>query len=602
MDYSVRLFNLKWGKKIEKFSANTRPALPFSALPFSALPSEPRPAATAPLLLPDLTGRRLHLHAPTEHRRRRLRPVPAPQTATVSPPLDRLTKSSVRVSSTVAIAPLLLPELTGRRLHLHAPTEDQPPTSPAGTGAIDRHTVTTSTHVNCKFGYGTMRSCWMFLLNKERKEPLMRVILKNEGIHEESAQIKNRCNDIRKKLGAWEYLIGRTGVGVDYTIGAVDVSYSAWQEFLERYGGKCKSFRKKMPANLDKMKSAFHGKQATGEMSFAPGMVGSPSNQTQRSKGKAIDFVEHVGDSDETNEDGSDDDIECFRAEESRSPPKTVHSSHKRKSEGGTSSDGKRQALLNWSAREEEVNQAFAFLRITEKGKQQPSLTKQVQARLKQHPEVSAMGTDFIWSVMDYIYQKKEENLFLDLDDEFVVRYIKSRGMDEDDCTMDKEDCTMDEVEDQAIDTVIGYALERYLADRPRSTFKERMPTAIGGGNGAQYIHRLLSRNHPNLHRKVLRLEKDTFTHLVSIFIERGLLEEGRFVKAAEIVAMTLFRLARGASYQEAEDRFQHSPSTIGKYHKQVLHGLVQLSSDIVRSYQSQDEVPAEILQKNGFY
>ena len=183
-----------------------------------------------------------------------------------------------------------------------------------------------------------------------------------------------------------------------------------------------------MPANLDKMKSAFHGKHATGEMSFAPGMVGSPSNQTQRSKRKAIDFVEHVGDSDDTNKDGSQDGMECVRAEESRSPPKTDHSSRKRKSEGGTSSDGKRQALMSWSSREDEVNQALAFLRMREKAKQQPSLTKQVQARLKQHPEVSAMGTDFIWSVMDYIIQKKEEPLFLDLDDEFVVRYIKSRG------------------------------------------------------------------------------------------------------------------------------------------------------------------------------
>ncbi|KAJ8443576.1 LOW QUALITY PROTEIN: hypothetical protein Cgig2_020663 [Carnegiea gigantea] len=244
-------------------------------------------------------------------------------------------------------------------------------------------------------------------------------------------------------------------------------------------------------------------------MSFAPGMVGSPSNQTQRSKGMAIDVVEHVGDSDEMNEDGSDDDIRCLRAEESRSPPKTVHSSRKRKSEGRTSCNGKRQALLNWSARE--------------------------------------------------------------------------RRMDEDDCTMDKEDCTMDEVEDQAIDTVIGYTLECYLADLPRSMFKERMPRAIGGERIVQTCVFFASK-------------KMLFTYLVSIFIERGLLEEGCFVKTAEIVAMTLFMLARGASYREAKDRFQHSPSIIGKYHKQVLHGPVQLSSDIVRPYQSQDEVPAEIL------
>jgi len=51
----------------------------------------------------------------------------------------------------------------------------------------------------------------------------------------------------------------------------------------------------------------------------------------------------------------------------------------------------------------------------------------------------------------------------------------------------------MDEVEDQAIDTIIGYTLERYLVDRPHSTFKERMPRAIGAENGARYIHRLLS-------------------------------------------------------------------------------------------------------------
>ncbi|KAJ8431069.1 hypothetical protein Cgig2_017065 [Carnegiea gigantea] len=267
--------------------------------------------------------------------------------------------------------------------------------------------------------------------------------------------------------------------------GAVKFEWS----LVKRYGGKYKSFQKKVPANLDKMKFAFHGKQATWEMSFAPGMVTSPTNQTQRSKGKAIDVVEHVGDSDETNEDGSNDNVECLRAEESRS---------KRKSEGRTSSDGKRQALLNWSVREEEVNQALAFLHMREEAK-----------------------------------------------------------MDEDECTMDKEDCTMDEVEDQAIDTIISYTLERYLVDRPRSTFKERMPRAIGGESGAQYIHRLLSRNRPDLCRKVLRLEKEAFTHPVSTFIERGLLEEGHFVKTAEIVAMTLFILARGASYRDAEDRFQ---------------------------------------------
>ena len=65
---------------------------------------------------------------------------------------------------------------------------------------------------------------------------LVRVMLKNEGIHKENTQIKNRCHDLRKKLGAWEYLVGRTGVGIDSTTGVVDVPDSAWEEFLQVNG------------------------------------------------------------------------------------------------------------------------------------------------------------------------------------------------------------------------------------------------------------------------------------------------------------------------------------------------------------------------------
>jgi len=86
---------------------------------------------------------------------------------------------------------------------------------------------------------------------------------------------------------------------------------------VQRFGGKYKSFRKKVLANLEKMKLAFYGKYSNGEMSFAPMMVASPSNHTQTSKGKATDMEEHLRDSDEANEDGSDAEIECLGAEES---------------------------------------------------------------------------------------------------------------------------------------------------------------------------------------------------------------------------------------------------------------------------------------------
>ncbi|KAJ8445768.1 hypothetical protein Cgig2_026095 [Carnegiea gigantea] len=259
------------------------------------------------------------------------------------------------------------------------------------------------------------------------KWSLVRVMLKNEGINKESIQIKNRCNDLRKKLGVWEFLIGKTGVGVDYKIGAVVVSDSTWQGFLQRFGGKYKSFWKKVHVNLEKMKSAFYGKQATGEMSFAPGMVASPSNPTQRSTGKALDIDKHVGDTDKANEDGSDAHMECLRAEESRSPPKSVHSSRTRKSEGGTSSDGKRQELLNWSSRDEEVHQALAIIRMREEAKQQPSLTKQIRG---------------IKRVLD------------------LTVYAEWSIMNGDDCRMGEEDCAMDAGEDHAIDIIIAYTLQ----------------------------------------------------------------------------------------------------------------------------------------------
>ena len=109
----------------------------------------------------------------------------------------------------------------------------------------------------------------------------------------------------------------------------------------------------------------------------------------------------------------------------------------------------------------------------------------------------------------------------------------------------------------------------------------------LGGGSGSQYIHRWLFGNRPDMCRKVLRLERDAFISLVKIFIVRNYLQEGRFIRTAEILAMSLFIFARGASYREAEDRFQHCPSTVGRYHHAVLEGFVKLSADVVRLYAS---------------
>ena len=84
-----------------------------------------------------------------------------------------------------------------------------------------------------------------------------------------------------------------------------------------------------------------------------------------------------------------------------------------------------------------------------------------------------------------------------------------------------------------------------------------------------------------------MRIQRDVFIALVNIFIERNYLQEGRFIKAAEILAMSLFIFARGASYREVEDRFQHCPATVGIYHHQVFEEFVKLSADVIRPFES---------------
>ena len=61
----------------------------------------------------------------------------------------------------------------------------------------------------------------------------VRVVLRNHGIHKDASQIKNHFIDLGKKLRAWEFLISKTGVGVDPNTGAVVVRDDVWDNFLQ---------------------------------------------------------------------------------------------------------------------------------------------------------------------------------------------------------------------------------------------------------------------------------------------------------------------------------------------------------------------------------
>ncbi|KAL2900711.1 putative nuclease HARBI1 [Bienertia sinuspersici] len=54
--------------------------------------------------------------------------------------------------------------------------------------------------------------------------------------------------------------------------------------------------------------------------------------------------------------------------------------------------------------------------------------------------------------------------------------------------------------------------------------------------------------------------------------------------------------MAKADSYRDAAERFQHSISTISIYFKPMLKALVSHSREIIRPYQSLNEVPQEIL------
>ncbi|KAJ8434514.1 LOW QUALITY PROTEIN: hypothetical protein Cgig2_030137 [Carnegiea gigantea] len=240
-----------------------------------------------------------------------------------------------------------------------------------------------------------------------------------------------------------------------------------------------------------------------------------------------LDLKEHMGDSDKGDEDDS---------------------IYQHTSEGG--SFGDRRRLRQQFA--DSVRCANSECPCCAPHKREPSPYQQVLTKLRQHPGVVVRGPDFTFSVMEYIRREKDGDYFVLFDDEDISRYLQVRGFG-----------------DQA----------------PSS--HQRLPKITGGKGGSMFIHQVSYGNRPDCCRQLVRLEIDAFTHLVNVMIEEQLLDKGSFVKVAEIVAISLYFFTRGASYRDVQIRLPHSPSTISKYHNQVLQALVNLSIDIVKPHQS---------------
>ncbi|KAJ8432992.1 hypothetical protein Cgig2_029442 [Carnegiea gigantea] len=373
-----------------------------------------------------------------------------------------------------------------------------------------------------------------------------------DGIDRDGTQIRNHYNDTVKKLKAWEWLIGQTGVGVNPIIGVVTVTDYTWEKFLKR-----------VPPNLDKIKAVVHGRHATSDLSFSPVMGASGSRHRPVQQNLAVDLEEHVGDSDEAKDDEYNEQTEVSAGAESRSPPRTIQTNaRKRRSEGGSSGDRRRMR----QELDAEVHNALALMRLKAESRLNPppSTYEKVLTKLREHPGVAAKGPYFIFNVMEYIRREQDFDYFVVFNDDDITRYIQVRGLGD----------VMDEEEDCVVDTLILHTLVRSCSQQRTASYL-RLPRMIGEESGGAFIHRVLNSTREDFCRRAI--------------------DERRFIKIAEIVALSLYIFARGASYRDVEIRFRHSPSTVSTYHNQVLETLVKLSADIARPYRSPDEVSPEL-------
>ena len=167
-------------------------------------------------------------------------------------------------------------------------------------------------------------------------------------------------------------------------------------------GGRFKSFRERVPLNLDKIKAVVHGRHATGNLSFSPAMDASSSQWCPVQQNLAVGLEEHAGNSDEADDDEYNEQTEVSAGAESRSPPRTTQTNaRKRRSEGGSLGD-RRQLRQELDA---QVHNALELMHLkAEPGlNPRPSTYEKVLAKLMQHPGVAAKGPDFIFTVRNIL-------------------------------------------------------------------------------------------------------------------------------------------------------------------------------------------------------
>ena len=111
---------------------------------------------------------------------------------------------------------------------------------------------------------------------------------------------------------------------------------------------------------------------------------------------------------------------------------------------------------------------------------------------------------------------------------------------------------------------------------------REKKPMHTSSLTGAAYVQEILN-GHESLCRRHFRMEAYIFHALVEKLRENEILEDSTIVSLEEKVAIFLYAVAKNASNETLQDRFQHSGQTISRHFGDVLEAITKLASIYIR-------------------
>lgn len=126
----------------------------------------------------------------------------------------------------------------------------------------------------------------------------------------------------------------------------------------------------------------------------------------------------------------------------------------------------------------------------------------------------------------------------------------------------------------------------------------EKQPMHTSSLSGALYVNEILT-GHESLCKRQFRMEVDIFHALVAKLREKKLLADSREVSLEEKVAIFLYAVAKNATNQTLQDRFQHSPETISRHFGAVDDAITKLTPIYICPPSLQ---PHHILRRPHFY